>query len=229
MRSRTRRLWVVLVSALIAVSFVARPAPVAAEPTPPPTLESYAGLTVGQWSARWWQWAAIFPAAISPLSDQDGSRCWLGRLGGPVFFLAGTAGGDATRTCTVPANRPLLIPALNAECSFVSGDCGKGRRYATLLDDVRTQLAGPPAASGAVTVDGVPIEPVDAVSPAPPFPIVWAPDNPFQIPAAVGPAVAAGLWVLLQPLSPGTHTIEISGSVGDFSVNATYTLHVHGR
>jgi hypothetical protein len=102
------------------------------------------------------------------------------------------------------------------------------RLYATLLDDVRTPLARPAPASGTFTVDGHPVEVVDAASPAPACPILWAPDNPVGVPTAGGPAVAAGMWVL-QPLSPGTHTVTISGPAGTFSGAVPYELHVLAR
>ena len=34
-----------------------------------------------------------------------------------MFFLAGTTGGDAMRTCTVPADTPLFFPVINVVCS----------------------------------------------------------------------------------------------------------------
>jgi len=69
------------------------------------------GNTYGEWSAEWWQWALSIPAANSPISDTTGANCTQ-RQSGPVFYLAGTAGGSVTRTCIVPApGRP---------CSFRS-------------------------------------------------------------------------------------------------------------
>jgi hypothetical protein len=226
-RPRTCRVALVASSVLLVIT-TARPLPVQATNDAPQSLDSHAGLTVGQWSARWWQWAAAFPDVISPVSDPSGARCWLGRLGGPVFFLAGTAGGSVERSCTVPTNKALLIPAVNAECSFVPDDCGTGRDYQTLLHDVHNLFSGPQGVVATVTVDGVTLDAKEAISPPPPFTIVWTPHNPFDIPPAIGPAVADGFWVLLAPLTPGTHTILIAGSVPDlgFSVTARYDLTV---
>src|SRR5689334_22463099 len=66
------------------------------------------GLTYGQWSARWWQYAAQqtslnFCAPIKPQS--------------PVTFLAGTPGPPATASCTVPAGQSVMFPLFNAEWS----------------------------------------------------------------------------------------------------------------
>src|ERR1700736_2743901 len=58
------------------------------------------GLSYGGWSARWWQWLLPIPPALNPNLDTTGVNCAQGQAG-PVWFLAGTFGGSATRTCTV--------------------------------------------------------------------------------------------------------------------------------
>jgi hypothetical protein len=63
------------------------------------------GNTYGEWSAEWWQWALSIPAAHSPIADTRGKDCTQ-KQSGPVFYLAGTAGGGAVkRSCTVPKGR----------------------------------------------------------------------------------------------------------------------------
>src|SRR4051812_21267521 len=70
------------------------------------------GQSYGQWAADWWQWALAQPAATNPLLDATGARC-ANDQHGRVWFLAGTTGGDANRTCTVPRGTAILIPVLN--------------------------------------------------------------------------------------------------------------------
>src|SRR5436309_11765843 len=80
-----------------------------------PTAKPY-GLTYGQWSAKWWQWALALPLAGHPFlgcpaPSDDASQT------GPVWFLAGS-------TCnglTVPAGKSLLFPLANTECSSLEG------------------------------------------------------------------------------------------------------------
>src|SRR2546426_11911178 len=71
----------------------------------PPHSHSY-GKTYAEWSEVWWQWALSFPAATNPIADLTGADCALGQTGPdafpverPVWFLAGTFGSPATRTC----------------------------------------------------------------------------------------------------------------------------------
>src|SRR3954453_7803008 len=46
------------------------------------------GLTLGEWSARSWQWFFSFPEAVNPLGPTTGEPSRYGQSG-PVFFLAG--------------------------------------------------------------------------------------------------------------------------------------------
>ena len=77
----------------------------------PPQSQPY-GASYGEWGAAWWQWALAQPASANPLFDSTGEYCGAGQSG-QVWFLAGTFGGSAERTCTVPAGRALLLPVLN--------------------------------------------------------------------------------------------------------------------
>ena len=80
-------------------------------------------------TARWWQWVISIGQSENPLLDPTGADCAVGQEG-PVWFLGGTFGGPATRSCTVPAGKALLIPVLNVLDGAVAFDCepsGAGR------------------------------------------------------------------------------------------------------
>ena len=74
------------------------------------------GLTYGEWSAKWWEWAFSLPVSVNPLFDTTGALASNGQSG-PVFFLAGviSVSGIAERTITVPAGKALFFPILNVE------------------------------------------------------------------------------------------------------------------
>src|SRR5687768_2521568 len=58
----------------------------------------------------WWTWALTDPSPMVGDYDVDDPQCE-GEFVEGVFFLAGTLqGGDATRTCTVPAKTALFFP-----------------------------------------------------------------------------------------------------------------------
>ncbi len=71
------------------------------------------GKPIAEWTGEFWEWLASIDSSQDPRGDPTGE---LARINndGPVFFIAGTAGGDATRSFTVPVDRPLLVPLVNA-------------------------------------------------------------------------------------------------------------------
>ena len=61
-----------------------------------------------EWSAIWWQWCSIEPLASNPVADKTGRFCNKNQNDPNVWFLAGTFGGKAERTCTIPAGKALF-------------------------------------------------------------------------------------------------------------------------
>ena len=81
------------------------------------------GNSSGEWSARWWQWAFSIPAATNPVLDETGAHCAEGQSG-PVWFLAGSFfGGTFERACTVPPDKALFLPIVNAAFGAAVFDC----------------------------------------------------------------------------------------------------------
>jgi hypothetical protein len=76
------------------------------------------GLTYGQWTTRWWTWLMSIPTNINPASDGTGTNCAQSQSG-PVWFLAGSMTGKAERSCTIPADKAIFFPIIDAECSYV--------------------------------------------------------------------------------------------------------------
>jgi len=62
--------------------------------------------------STWWTWAASSPAESNPVADTTGEHCDQGQRVG-VRLLAGSFGETVTRRCTVPADVPLVGPAVN--------------------------------------------------------------------------------------------------------------------
>jgi hypothetical protein len=200
----------------------------------PPHAKAY-GLTYGEWSAEWWQWAFSLPVDQNPFFDEGGS-CANGANGqfGPVWFLTGVinVSGTAVRDCTVPAGKALFFPILNAECSTLEGNgvteaelraCAEG-----LID---------PVTNVAAEIDGVPVQDLEDYRVSSPlFTYGPLPDNNvlqlFGVDAPAGatsPAVADGFYLLVTPLPVGEHTIHFTGTVGTFTLDITYNLTVVPR
>jgi hypothetical protein len=184
--------------------------PTAAVAAPPQVKKSPPSLT-----ALWWQ-------TFLSISGNPLDRCDLGTR--EVVFLAGTTGGTATRSCTIPVGTSILVPLINVECSTAEGNGdtpAELRACARGIADQFTDLS--------LTIDGVAIADLQRFRVhSPVFQFTAAEGNVFGVPAGTTRSVADGYWVLIRPLSPGTHTISFGGAFppGGFTTFVTYTLTV---
>src|SRR5215218_10121357 len=88
----------------------------------PPDSQPY-GLTDGEWTAKWWQWAYSIPTENNPMLDETGEDCAQAQnQTGPFWFLAGTGAGSVERTCTIPAGKAILLPIINVEGIRTAGE-----------------------------------------------------------------------------------------------------------
>lgn len=71
-----------------------------------------AGLSSEDLQSRWWTWALSEPVGTNPVADEDGSDCERNQPS-DVWFLAGTFGTHAKRTCSVPEGVPVAFPLVN--------------------------------------------------------------------------------------------------------------------
>jgi hypothetical protein len=205
------------------------------------------GRTYSDWSAAWWQWALSIPVASHPLFDNG--DCSVGQSG-PVWFLGGkfcqtggNCGSTALRSCSVPAGKALFFPILNVEDSAPEEPAfGCGNSLPPLMGgtiaEMRQCVEGVMNATTAVEadIDGQPIHNLmsDFRVRSVEFDVTLPADNllnaigegPFPA-GTYSPAVDEGFYVLLQPLSPGNHTLHFQGSQSNgFSENITYNLTV---
>ncbi|MFC5663390.1 signal protein [Kitasatospora misakiensis] len=190
-------------------------APGAASASPSGTAEaspSPAGavrtLTSAEVQNGWWNWAASIDKERSPMLDMTGARCAEGQREG-IWYLAGMTGGDVVqRSCTVPVGVPVVFPAV------------------TIFGEASDCLAFMDAAKGSAALDGTSLtpEPLDAT----PIDLVAAPDSAFGKSAAQAHHTwSCGLWVRLDPLTPGKHELTVRGESGSpaFASGVDYHLN----
>lgn len=191
-------------------------------------LQSHAfGQTYGDWAAAWWQWALSLPADQNPLFDETGDKIASGQSGN-VWFLAGVinSSGTAVRQSIVPAGKALFLPVLNNECSTIEAPPFHGDNYAELASCAQAFNATDLVA----TIDGIPVKNLEkyyVVSPMYTFSIPE--NNALGLPGPqTGQAVTAGFWLMLAPLSAGTHIVRFGGTYPDYSftIDITYVLTV---
>lgn len=193
----------------------------AADPVTPdilvPPAEKVAGRTQAEWSGAWWQWAASFENAESPVADRTGAKCDRGQ-DGEVWFLAGTYGSQRTiRKCTVPAGTYLFFPLVNYVVfprEGLSLSCGMA------MSSAARQTAE--VSSLVLEVDGKLYKNLEKHRQA----TIRCFDLAERAGGGLEPAAGNGYYIMLRPLSPGTHTINFGGVLPDISQAITYTLTV---
>jgi hypothetical protein len=225
-----RRSILALLGAVLALMVSAGPASAGVKNPIVQPDKMFAGKTYGEWSAKWWQYAV---GVTDPNAD-----CTVNQSG-PVWFLAGAASSDGQPvhlSCSVPAGKAIFVPVINSEWS-TNEDMGCGNTYQSLLAcaaapmDLVTQRS--------FSIDGVPVDlgpdPQNqsrfrVQSPQPPFTIDAIVGNSF-VPAGTGTSVADGFYVLIRPLTSGSHRLLFSGTItfadgSTFVINTDYSLTV---
>jgi hypothetical protein len=175
----------------------------------PPDSKPY-GLTYGEWSAKWWQWAYSMPEEGNPMVDDTGEDC-ANNQSGPVWFLAGTGGGAVTRECTILSDKGILIPIINVECDSAagSGDTEAELRLCAKADQ-DTVIAKE------IIIDGVSVGNLDSYRfQSPLFNLTFPENNIAGIVPQTTIAISDGYWILLEPLPAGTHEIHFKAALGD--------------
>jgi hypothetical protein len=212
-------------SALVALIFIAGPG----------IPEAKAGV-YGDLGGAWWAWAFDTGFAQFGAGTVD---CSVGQSG-DTWFLAGTFGGPAERSCTIPSDKKLFFPLVNQAIFyevnvdpdvfdltvqekriFLDSRVGGGSdsddpAVAALYDFIGAGFRSGQACDLRATLDG---EPVIFTTP-----IVREQSSPFTLstegvggdPANADPeALADGFYVLLEPLASGEHVLQFSGATCD--------------
>ena len=80
-----------------------------------PAKMAFADNNLPAFTALWWEWALSIPAPSNPTLDTTGADCMIGQRDF-IWLLAGNGvlSGSVSRTCTVPENKTLFFPVINA-------------------------------------------------------------------------------------------------------------------
>ncbi|HVJ29716.1 MAG TPA: hypothetical protein VNA66_05345 [Gammaproteobacteria bacterium] len=183
---------------------------------PPDAL--VANQTQEDWSRSWWQWAASFERAESPVADTTGEQCG-GHQSGDVWFLAGTYETKRTfRTCRVPRDKHLFFPLINYVVmpSRKPISCEAVTNTAARMTEAVSNLV--------LRIDGERFDDLTLHR--------QATRECFDIgellapPVRMYPSAANGYYAMLRPLPPGKHVIDFGGILPSMAQAITYTLTV---
>lgn len=186
------------------------------------------GISYVDWTAKWWQWFIKIPNSEHPFGDISGEKCGL-MQNGPVWFLVGSA-GKVERNCTVSADKSILIPIINTECSYSESPNLKTKEELT-----NCAIDGNNGAKISATVDNHSIVDLDKYRITTDiFNVTYASDPVFPTDSNVSKAVSDGWFLFLEPLQAGQHQIKLKASqVGGLTtaaptslIDVTYNLKV---
>ena len=163
-------------------------------------------------TAEYWNWAFSMSPTPTQGSYTGGTQCE-GEYVDGVFFLAAAGGRKAVdRTCTVPADTPILFPVVTVICSAAWDTDPKP--YNKCATDYTNQTVDSPSEWYA-TLDGQDLEQQRIASGLFSWKIA-SNKNPYGLTAGTYPAGSDGLWVYLEEgLTAGEHTIVFSGRYRD--------------
>jgi hypothetical protein len=171
------------------------------------------GLSQSYLTAKWWNWALLYPAASNPVLDATGASSSLGDQG-THFFLAGSFGSDpVTRSVTVRTDQVLFFPLINIVSDIPDFGLTEAEIRADAADNVGT------LGDVSITFDGAPALLAASTSTyddyrqrSPLFPIVFGADNIFGVEPTVHDAVSDGWWTAMGPLASGMHELHFTAT-----------------
>jgi hypothetical protein len=190
-----------------------------------PPQARFRGLSYAGWEVKWQQAVFAIPAATNPVvtggafGEEKGIR-----------FLTGVTGG-VTVDVEISPGTALFFPIIVAESSnleappFFGANEAEQAAGANFFMDLVSDLA--------VEIDGQSLAHPERYRVQTPQYVFTVPaDNIIGVPGpATGTSVSAGFFVLVTPLSVGTHTIHFTGTIEDFdyTIDTTYVVTVTPR
>ena len=197
------------------------------------------GRTYGEWSAKWWKYVLAIPAVDNPLLNDDKNARY---QRGPVWFLTGKFCLNSScatllpvvRSVTIPAEKAVFFPVANSEWD----NLGVSPPLSVAEERAAAQASQDTVTSMSADLDGQAIGNLDPLTS--PFRVVSPvfdysiPDNniyqalgyPFGR-QTIEDAVGDGVYVMLKPLSPGSHVLHFAAAFNfDFAFDVTYYITV---
>ena len=204
---------------------------------------------VAELGDKWWQWILSLDVKTNPnpFTNTGQPGCDVGLQDNGKLFLVGTfkdvttfpPTGFPVHECEIKKGTQILFPILNVFCSSLDNP--------PLETEAEQRLCANDAQDRGqdyyLEIDGFKVKNSNQLeekyridSPAGGFTFIGVENSPYGI-VGTGEAVSDGVWILLEGLKPGEHTIKFSGTFdwsdfpppfnGIFEFGATYNLYVH--
>jgi hypothetical protein len=176
-----------------------------------------------EWTVKWWRWFLSTPKDNHPAFDKTGENASINQIDQNVWFLAGTTGGTAERTITIPPKMSILFPIINVTTSYLENPRLKtDQEMISFVDSHMRDIARKEASidGKTITISG------DFRIQSPLFKFSFPPRNIYNVHPGSTTGVGDGYWIFLRPLSSGIHTINTSGACmsGRIQINTKIKL-----
>lgn len=187
----------------------------------PPTAHPY-GQSYTEWTVNWMQEFMTFTCATNPWLNPDNGVLFY--QNGPVYFMAGLSTPSASADVTVPHGKAILFPLVNLlndyPCPDPSFEPAPGQTLEEFLTEGAINFL-PPVSNLSVTIDG------HSVSNLTNYQFVSDMFSFTGDPSLSGcfdgcvtgnpqSGVTNGYYIMLKPLSKGTHTVHYHMEIEDW-------------
>ena len=178
------------------------------------------GHTMTEIADAWSLWAWGTPAEDNPLLAV---RCEPSPIDPSIWFLPVSLGGEWEATCDVPTGTFLVLLPGGVECSNLEPEPYFGANEAELMECAAEFFGGINVVE--VTIDGRTVTDLDDYVFT--TDVITLPPNNL-VSADSGVSLSEGWWLVLSPMSKGTHVVrafDASDSAG-FEAGITITINV---
>jgi hypothetical protein len=220
----------VVMLAVMATVPTASAGEVKATPGVTPFSAHFRGGTYADWQVRWYQWFAAIPAANNPLFDETGAGCHTGQSGKVWFSAPVSHQGTTERTCTLAPGTALFVLGTENECSTLEAPPFHGDTDAELR---ACATAGYELAFGDATfslrIDGRSVNDLASYrTQTAIFPVTYPAGNVVGANPGTGRAASDGVFIMIPPLSLGSHRVELHGDIASGplagTIDENYTI-----
>ncbi|MGB9169149.1 MAG: hypothetical protein WCB31_09510 [Nitrososphaeraceae archaeon] len=187
------------------------------------------GCSYGNWTAKWWQWAASIPTFRNPVLDKTGENHNVDQPSSDVHFLAGIFGdvekSHPTRKVTLHKNVSILFPVLNCEAN--SMEYPNLKTDADLIKHVSDDIKS--VVKKDCFINDIRIVPELVKSDPEIFEITVPKDNVLGIEGEKTIRLhSSGYYTFLKPLPVGNYILDFEGSCenGRLCAGARYELKI---
>jgi hypothetical protein len=183
------------------------------------------GLTYEYWARKWYEWVQSIKRDDNPVMDSNGSKGSLNQRG-RVWFLAGTAGGTANRTSTIPSGRDIFFPIIN-EMSTKAQYGKSGQELVHYCETVVNKVDNKKVIFDNDILDGINLDPYRVRTSL--FSVILPENNLCGVEAGQTEAVCDGYWIMVrkEALSIGNHILYAIGEQTDgFRSEVRYQLTI---